>query len=330
MSMHTNYFKLGLFIICATTLVLLALVFFGLGSLRKDKVMIETYFNESVQGLDVGSPLKFKGVKIGSVERIRFVFNKYHDIKDIPFRYVLVEMALDPESALSVKSNEGLKEAITQEVEDGLRVRIAPQGLTGTGYLEMDYVNPRTNKPLPISWTPEYFYVPSAPSTIARLEETFETFSKLLKKIDESGVDNAIQNINSLLVVIREAVKDANVPGLSDNVNSLIVDLRKTNDHLNSMLASKESREALKNLGETLANLKTSTENLPQTIADMRKLLREVNALVATQRDEVQGILQQGKQAFENLNDLTGEAKRNPSRLFFGAPPAKATPEKKK
>jgi len=329
MSLKTNYFKLGLFIIGATVLLLLILVFFGLGALNKDKIMLESYFDESVQGLDIGSPLKFKGVKIGSVHRIRFVFNKYHDIKDVPFRYVLVEMALDPESAIALKSREDLKDAIWSEVENGLRVRIAPQGLTGTGYLEMDYVNPRANKPLPISWTPEYYYVPSAPSTIARLEETFENFSKLLRKIDDAGVDVAVQNINALLVVMRDAVKDANVPGLSDNVNSLIADLRKTNEHLNDIMASKDAREALKNLGQTLANLKTGTENLPQTIADLRKLLREVNSLVASQRDEVQGLLQQSKQVFENLNDLTGDAKRNPSRLFFGAPPAKVNPEKR-
>lgn len=329
MSLKTNYFKLGLFIICATVLLLSILVFFGLGALNKDKIMLESYFDESVQGLDIGSPLKFKGVKIGSVQRIRFVFNKYHDIKDVPFRYVLVEMALDPESALAMRSREDLKEAIWSEVENGLRVRIAPQGLTGTGYLEMDYVNPRANKPLPISWTPEYYYVPSAPSTIARLEETFENFSKLLRKIDDAGVDVAVQNINALLVVMRDAVKDANVPGLSDNVNSLLADLRKTNEHLNEIMASKEAREALKNLGQTLANLKAGTENLPQTITDLRKLLREVNTLVASQRDEVQGLLQQSRQVFENLNDLTGDAKRNPSRLFFGSPPAKVNPEKR-
>lgn len=329
MSLKTNYFKLGLFIICATVLLLSILVFFGLGALNKDKIMLESYFDESVQGLDIGSPLKFKGVKIGSVQRIRFVFNKYHDIKDVPFRYVLVEMALDPESALAMRSREDLKEAIWSEVENGLRVRIAPQGLTGTGYLEMDYVNPRANKPLPISWTPEYYYVPSAPSTIARLEETFENFSKLLRKIDDAGVDVAVQNINALLVVMRDAVKDANVPGLSDNVNHLLADLRKTNEHLNEIMASKEAREALKNLGQTLANLKAGTENLPQTITDLRKLLREVNTLVASQRDEVQGLLQQSKQVFENLNDLTGDAKRNPSRLFFGSPPAKVNPEKR-
>ncbi|GFK95013.1 hypothetical protein NNJEOMEG_02861 [Fundidesulfovibrio magnetotacticus] len=330
MSARANYFKLGLFILSASALTVLALVFFGLGSLRKDKIMLESYFDESVQGLDVGSPLKFKGVKIGSVERIRFVFNKYHDIKDIPFRYVLVEMSLDRESALAIKTREDLREAIRREVENGLRVRIAPQGVTGTGYLEMDYVNPRTNTPLPIDWTPDYYYVPSSPSTMARLEETFENFSKLIRKIEEAGVDTAVGNLNGLLVGLRDAVKEAHVGELSANVDSLITDLRKTNDHLQHLMGSRESKEALSHLREALANIKVSTDNLPQAIADLRKLLREASTILASQRDEVQGLLQQGRQAFENLNDLTGDAKRNPSRLFFGAPPSKTNPEKTK
>jgi len=329
MSAHTNYFKLGMFVISAVSLLILALIAFGLGSLRKDKVMLETYFNESVQGIDVGSPLKFKGVKIGSIERVRFVFNKYHNIKDVPFRYVLVEMALDPHAPLTTSENANLREALAREVEGGLRIRIAPQGLTGTAYLEMDYVKSGANKPLPIDWTPEYPYVPSTPSTIARLEETFETFSKLLRRIDEAGVDQAVANINSLLVVLREAVKDANVPGLTGNVNSLITDLRGTNQQLSALIESREARESLANLGQLISNLNVSTQNLPQAVSDLRRFLRELGQLMGSQRDEVQELLQQGKRMMENLNDLTGDAKRNPSRLIFGAPPAKVHPEKR-
>ena len=329
MSVRTNYFKLGLFILSASALFVVALLFLGLGALRKDKVMLETYFDESVQGLDVGSALKFKGVKVGAVERIRFVFNKYHDVKASPFRYVLVEMALDPDASLSIAGGD-LKEAVAKEVERGLRVRIAPQGLTGTGYLEMDYIDPRRNKPLPIEWTPQLAYVPSSPSTIARMEETFESFSKTLRKVEEAGIDQAVQNMNALLVVTRKAVEDTNMGGVSKSVTALLADLRRTTDHLDAAIGSKESKEALKNLAQTLANLKTSTDNLPATIEQMRKLLRDANAMIGSQRDEVQSLIQQGRQTFENLNDLTGEAKRNPSSLIFGSPPPKTNPEKKK
>jgi len=329
MSAHTNYFKLGLFIIGASTLLLLALVFFGLGALTKHKVRLETYFDESVQGLDVGSPLKFKGVKIGSVERIRFAYNKY-DMKDVPFRYVLVEMALDPETPLPMHRG-NLHEALEHEVKHGLRIRITPQGLTGTAFLEMDYVNPhsKAGTPLPIGWTPEFLYVPSAPSTIARLEETFESFSKILSKLEDAGIDRAIANLDSLLVFSRQAVADANLGGLSTNINGLVTDLRRTTADLKTFTGSKDSRAALKNLADTLANMKVSTDNLPQAVTDLRRMLRELNSLLAGQHDDVRTLLQQSRQAFENLNELTGDIKRNPSRLFFGAPPAAVNPEKK-
>lgn len=330
MSARGNHFKLGLFILGSSALFVAALLFFGLGALRKDKVRLETYFDESVQGLDVGSALKFKGVKVGSVERIRFVFNKYHDVQASPFRYVLVEMTLDPDSALSFGDDGDFRQAVSREADRGLRVRIAPQGLTGTGYLEMDYLDPRRNKPLPIQWTPQEAYVPSAPSTIARLEETFETFSKTLRKVEEAGVDQAVQNMNALLVVTRKAVEDAKMGDISGNLNALLADLRRTSAHLDAAIGGKESKEALKNLTQTLANMKAGTDNLPAAIEQLRKLLREANVMLSSQRDQVQTLIDQGKQTFENLNDLTGEAKRNPSSLIFGPPPAKSHPEKKR
>jgi len=221
-----------------------------------------------------------------------------------------------------------MQEALEREIEKGLRIRITPQGLTGTAYLEMDYVTPKAGALLPFSWTPEYLYVPSAPSTIARLEETFETFSKILSKLEEAGLDKAVKNLDALLILSRQAVEDANIGKLSDNLNGLISDLRKTNDNLKAFTGSKDTRLALQNLAASLGSLKVSANNLPQTIADLRRFLREANSLVSTQHDDVQNILQQGKQLLENLNDLTGDAKHNPSRLFFGAPPAKVNPEK--
>ena len=327
MSAHTNYFKLGLFIIGATTLLLMALVFFGLGALTKHKIKLETYFDESVQGLDVGSPLKFKGVKIGSVERIRFAYNKY-EMKGLPYRYVLVEMSLDPRTPLPIHRGD-IREAIEHEVKNGLRIRITPQGLTGTAYLEMDYVTAKPGALLPISWTPEYLYVPSTPSTIARLEETFETFSKILSRLEEAGIDKAIGNLDSLLVLSRQAVQDANIGKLSNNINGLVTDLRQTTADLKTLTGSKQSHAALKNLADSLANLKSSTDSLPQAMADLRRTLRELSTLVSTQHDDVGHLLQQARQTFENLNELTGDIKRNPSRLFLGAPPAKVNLEKK-
>src|SRR6516164_8552580 len=77
MSLKANYFKLGLFVIGAIIAGVIVLVVIGSGRWFQPKLTIETYFNESVQGLDIGSKLKYRGVAIGEVTKIGFTYNKY-------------------------------------------------------------------------------------------------------------------------------------------------------------------------------------------------------------------------------------------------------------
>ena len=62
-----------MFILSGVTLAVLAVIILGVGTLFNKKFMMETYFDDSVQGLSVGAPLKDPGVTIGSVEHIGFV-----------------------------------------------------------------------------------------------------------------------------------------------------------------------------------------------------------------------------------------------------------------
>ena len=67
---RTNYFKIGLFIISATVLATLTITILGGGTVFQKTMTVETYFEESVQGLDAGSPVNFRGVKIGKIAEI--------------------------------------------------------------------------------------------------------------------------------------------------------------------------------------------------------------------------------------------------------------------
>ena len=78
MSAQAHYFKIGVFMLSGITLAVLAVIILGAGALFKKKIMMETYFDESVQGLSVGAPLKYRGVTIGKVEHIGFVRNEYN------------------------------------------------------------------------------------------------------------------------------------------------------------------------------------------------------------------------------------------------------------
>src|SRR6476659_10571737 len=98
MSQKANYFKLGLFVIGGIVAGVLVLVIIGTGRWFERRVIIETYFKESVQGLDIGSKLKYRGVTIGEVTRISFTYVKYEQDKPMTprKRYVMVAAQIEP------------------------------------------------------------------------------------------------------------------------------------------------------------------------------------------------------------------------------------------
>ena len=68
MSQKARFFKIGIFTFAAIGILVFAIVIFGAGAMFKEVILLETYFNESVQGLDIGSPVKFRGVSVGQVK----------------------------------------------------------------------------------------------------------------------------------------------------------------------------------------------------------------------------------------------------------------------
>lgn len=326
MSAQANYFKLGMFIISGAIILILAVIALGIGSATKNKLLLETYFKESVQGIDVGSAVKFLGVKVGSIEQISFAFDRYRDFESTPLRYVMVIFAIDPGMTFADESEDNLSQILQSEIRRGLRIKVAPQGVTGTAYLEMTYVDPVKNPPLPIDWKPYHYYIPSVPGTFTRLQEALQTFSETMEKIRNAGIDQTVGKLNALLDETRQAVTGANVAEISAKVSTLISRLEETNGRIDEILNSKEFNSTIKDLSQTMSNVKTATGALPQALDDMRRLLMELADIATSQRGQISSILRNTDETMQNLNDLSGDARKNPARLFWGAPPAREEP----
>jgi paraquat-inducible protein B len=180
MSQKPNYFKIGLFVVLALLILAGAIIFFGGGKFFEQKVTVETYFDQSVQGLSVGSSLEFQGVQIGNVSYIGFAFNEYKTNR----QYVLVRAQIYGNKVAGKGKGrlyetdkariEGFKEMISQ----GLRLQLASQGITGVAFLNAVYLDPKRYPPLEHEWKPEYMYIPSAPGTISQITETIEELSR--------------------------------------------------------------------------------------------------------------------------------------------------------
>ncbi len=342
-----SYFKIGLFVISATIIGVLGIVVLGAGTLLQKKTWMETYIDESVQGLDIGSPVKFRGVPIGKVEQISLTSVEYATKRS----YVLVRIGLSGEIVKVPLSDAGT--ALTTAIEKGLRVRLASQGLTGTAYIEADYLDPARNPALEIDWHPKYPYVPSSLSRITQLSDAVE---KIFRGVENIDLERLVQGLEKSLTTITSVAEGANFEKLGNQANLFLAEVRDTNQQLKALIGSQELKSAFadgaavansareiidgaeKPLKQLLTDLPRATESvhrlaerldsvsadLPESSAQLRQTLRRLNRMLAGQQQEIQSTIDNIRAISENVKELTEDSKRFPSQTIFGAPPAPA------
>ncbi|MEO6164111.1 MAG: MlaD family protein [Candidatus Binatia bacterium] len=337
-----SYFKIGLFIIVGTIIGAIGVVALGVGTIFQKKVLVETYIDESVQGLDVGSSVKFRGVQVGKVETISLTSAEYQTKR----RYVLVRIGLTTKIFLADAGSP----SFLAEVEKGLRVRLASQGVTGAAYIEADYQDPARNPPLEIDWQPYYPYVPSSRSRITQLSESVE---KILRGVEDIDVGRLVDSLEKSLLTITKVAEGANFDKLGGQANAFLTEVRDTNRQLKELIGSSDLKSAFKDsaaaasgarqiieraqgpVNQMLADLPRAAESLermvkrldsvtadlPDTSAQLRQTLQRMNRLIATQQQGIAATVENLQAVSNDIKELTESSRKYPSQVLFGAPP---------
>jgi paraquat-inducible protein B len=322
-----SYFRLGLFTLGAIVIAIAFVVAFGAGRWFRPKALMETYFDESVQGIDVGTAIKYRGVNVGQVRNIGFTYTTYEQDKPPAARkpYVMVEAVLYPRE---ISGHEQISSDVMQHlIETGLRVQMAAQGLTGAYYLELDFVDPQRNPPLPIDWKPAHLYIPSARSTVGQLVSGAES---LMRKLDRANLDEVVVNLNDMITDVRRSLERAQPGTLSANADALLTELRQTNRQLNTVLSDPAWRALPRDASSALNETRklVSNDEILKTVAQMRETLTaiergaaRIDRTVAAREAELPAILDNLRQATDNLRDLTEDLRRYPANALLGEPP---------
>jgi len=344
---RTPYVAIGVFVIAGLALAITGIVMFGAtDSLRPGRLM-ETYIDGSVQGIDVGSPVKHRGVRIGKIKEIGFVGDTYKVAPDNPAalrarRYVRLVLAIESGSSVDILSPSRLQESIAS----GLRIRMAAQGITGVMYLEMDYVNSSRIKDLPVYWTPINPYIPSSPSMISEISDAAQNVFHRLAQTDIEGV---AQEFQSTLRAVREAVGQADVAGLSVGISNLVAEARATNRQIQSVLGNGQMQETLTNINATAASLRRISAAIERdfpplsarvshiadaseqvvtqlngtlakggfdrTLDNLAESSQEINRAVHSDQRNLGAALDNLRQATQQLNDFIATIREKPSLL---------------
>jgi len=332
----TPYFRLGVFIMLALGAIIALVLVLGSGTLFRKQMTLETYFNESVQGLEVGSKVMFRGVLVGNVSKVTFTYAKYELDRPPGQRkpYVLVQFQIQPELIGGSADREEIEHMVTAEVQKGLRVRQAPLGITGLAYLEIDYVDPKNNPPLAINWKPEHLYIPSTFSNFGRIFSNAEELVQQLASLDLEGLVN---NISTLAVTLTRKAEELDLAGASKEATALLVDARLTVQRLHKLLAdpawdavpsnvASASRDASvigHDAAAAVARLRKIAESdeFQKILVELDRTVTRVDRLVAGRENDIAVTVNNLRQITDNLRELSENAKRYPSGVIFGEPP---------
>lgn len=334
-----KYFRIGLFTVAGLAVALALVVALGAARWFERTTAMEMYFDESVQGLDIGSKVKYRGVVLGQVTRISFTYEHYELDKppSARKRYVMVEAAVRPERV-------GIRQywdedARIAEIAKGLRVKMVSQGVTGINYIEMDYLDPRSNPVLPLGWTPENFYVPSARSTVTQIVDAAEDAIRKWQRLD---VEKSLANIDGLTTSLTRKIEAVDTAGLSTNANQtlnglsevpyaaigqdallLIRELRDTNKSLRTLLDHPAWKSVPVDAAAAASGARQLVENpaIPAALARLDQTTQRLDRLVANHEAELGETLANLRDASANLVKVTEAIKRQPSTLLFSPSP---------
>jgi paraquat-inducible protein B len=321
---------IGAFVVGALALLVIAVIVFGSGQLFRHTRDFVLYFENSVNGLRVGAPVKFKGVEIGSVKDIRLQLEKDLRVNKIP---VIIEIDLEKmmsrgASGAVAENTEAFREAI---INRGLRGQLLMESLvTGLLYVGLDFF-PGT--PLKLVQQPggRYQY-PEIPTTPTTLEQAQDAVTRIISKLEEMDFKGLVKSLEGTVDGVNRLV---NSPELKSTLQGLENTIPKIDEalagfHKLTTTLDTSITKLTGNLEQTSDKTGEAMQQAKETMKQTDAALKEAEAAMTSIRGvldpesptfyELQKSLREVSAAARSLRLLTGYIERNPRALIFGKP----------
>ncbi|MBW1702232.1 MAG: MCE family protein, partial [Deltaproteobacteria bacterium] len=266
MDSQKTKFTVGLFVACGVGIALVAVIWLGMSRIFEKGQFYAAYFNESVQGLDIDSPVKYRGVPVGRVERI--------------------EVAPDSKLIQVV-----LKIETVEKLERDIVAQLKSVGITGSMFVELD--RRREDEPdfsPHLSFPTEYPVVGSKPSGISQILKGIDDVLKKIKSVDLEGISDRVK---LSLDDINQAIADANVKRVSTGLTNLL-------ERADRVLAKNED-----SINKSIIELRQTLENATGFFGKGSSLVGKVDDSYSYLERQLLIIAQNLEKASENLDRLT-------------------------
>ena len=322
---------IGLFVIGAFVLGFVALLSFGGVNFFSKPQRFVVYFNESIHGLDLGSPVKLRGVRVGRVVDLNVRYDAAQNKSTVAVACELSRNVITDRDGTNVDVSD--RDVLQNLIDHGLRAQLGVMGLaTGLLFVELDFYNPQEY--LPDAKAPEskYAVMPAVPSAISEYQASLSVILSDLRKVDFAGLS---KELKGLLVDTRKQVNTI-------EVKELLAEWTKAGQSVNALAASPEFKQTFVHLDAAIADLRGVLAKLDaqidpagakfgDTMAEAKRTLESFNASAITLRRFVnaqQNLGADAEQAFTRLaaaadavQRLADFLERNPTALLSGRKP---------
>jgi paraquat-inducible protein B len=318
----------GAFVLGALALGLVALLSFGGFNFFAHPERFIVYFDEPTHGLDLGSPVNLRGVRVGRVVDLNVNYDPKTDKSSVA---VVCELNKNKiRDAQGEPFDVTVPGRLKQLVDRGLRAQINVASFaTGLLYVELDFLDPKTHPADPSPPASQYTIVPTIPSATSQFQDSAE---KILAKVGQVDFEGLSNELKSLLVDARRqldgldlkgAVAQWKSTGASVQALAQSVDLKQTLGNFDATLA--DLRQTLQKVGTQVdangQNLQAALDHAQETMKEFTATAVTVRHFVAAQQnlgDDANSALAKLGDAADAVQRLADFLERNPNALLTG------------
>lgn len=325
MSMRANPTAIGLFLIGGLVLAVIGVATLASASWFSSPSAFISYFDESVNGLEVGAPVKFQGVPVGRVTNLHIRIDLQDKTFQVPVEYDVDLTRLTSQAGTFVDLDD--PSVLRQQIADGLRAQLQMESIvTGQLYIELAY---RTDPPPAelATTSTRYPEIPTSPSLLSAFGSQAGSLVgdvlQVLLRVNEMLEEVNMQELNRSVVASAQAVERmaeapelrealAEVPEMAARFNGTLAELELLAERLSGTIDPMQEQIAGTNA------------ELVLTLQTMRQVLEETRGVITADSGigyEMEGALASLKSASDALRSLILSLERNPDMLIRGRPP---------
>ena len=305
MAAAATNFKLGLFTLLAIAAALVVVLALGWRGTKSDRIRYHTYLDETVQGLEIGAPVKYRGVAIGSVSGIEIA----PDMKHV-------------DVTLAIAAEEARRLSLGQMSTD-VRAQLGTQGLTGVKFVDLDLFDAKANPPPELSFRPSEHYIPARPSLVKGLEDNLESVGQRLPELVDAMLA-AVQRVDGLIAELSRQDLPRRLATTVDHVDGAVSELHRLLQHVDRANIPDKLAAAIDHLDASIAKVSATLDAIGGDgglVASTRRVtdsLGDLGRSTSGSAEELERTLHNLDEAAIAIRELAETLQNDPDMLVKG------------